>query len=254
MGMKILLTNDDGIYAEGIQALANVLTEKGHEVFLVAPDRERSASGHSITIVNPIRAKEVYIGIDNVLAYQVNGTPADCVKLGLERLIPKVDLVISGINDGVNLAYDVLYSGTVSAAIEAWIMGFNSIAISLDRKGNREFKEAALFIENFISSNDLKLYQEKVLLNINVPDLKLSEIKGVKISRLSKSQYEDVFEERNDPFNNKYYWLTGGISREEKSDDTDIWALINGYISITPLKLDLVNKDLIEEMKNKISL
>src|SRR5690606_25241751 len=127
----------------------------------------------------------------------------------------------------------------VSAAIEAWIMGFDSIAISLARGKNKNFKEAAVFLEKFIANNDLEIYQEKFLLNINIPDLKSSEIQGVKISSLSNSQYEDVFEERIDPSNKKYFWLTGGISRKEESNDTDIWALANGYISITPLKIEL---------------
>ncbi|MFW6281864.1 MAG: 5'/3'-nucleotidase SurE [bacterium] len=251
--MKILLTNDDGIFADGIGALARVLAEKRHKVYLVAPDRERSASGHSITIINPIRARE--IEMEKIKAFKVNGTPADCVKLGLERLISdKIDLVISGINDGVNLAYDILYSGTVSAAIEAYIMGYNSIAISMERGENKNFEEAALFLEKFIKNNDFGEYQDKILLNINYPNLINSKLKGLKICRLSKSPYEDVFEERVDPFKQKYYWLTGGINRKEKLDDTDIWALANKYISITPLKIELDNIDLIKKMKSKISL
>lgn len=143
--MKIFLTNDDGIYADGIRILAEVLQEAGHQVFIVAPDRERSATGHSITILEPIRAIKVNINKD-ITAYKVSGTPADCVKLGLEKLIDFTpDLLISGINNGSNLAFDVLYSGTVSAAIEGWIMGLNSIAISLARKEKYNFQTAAYF-------------------------------------------------------------------------------------------------------------
>lgn len=242
--MKIFLTNDDGIHAEGIRILAEVLQKAGHQIFIVAPDRERSATGHSITILDPIRAHEVEI-FDNITAYKVTGTPADCVKLGLEKLVDyKPDLLISGINNGSNLGYDVLYSGTVSAAIEGWMMGYNSIAISLASNKKYNFYTAAEFIADFIEKQDLSRFKERLLLNINIPDLDRREIKGVKICGLGTSLYEDTFEERLDPSGRKYYWLTGGSGRKGH-ENTDIWAIENDYIAITPLKLQLDHVELI---------
>lgn len=243
--MKIFLTNDDGIHAEGIRTLAEVLQKAGHQLFIVAPDRERSATGHSITILEPIRAYEVKI-YNNVSAYKVTGTPADCVKLGLEKLVDfKPDLLISGINNGSNLGYDVLYSGTVSAAMEGWIMGYNSIAISLASDKVYNFQTAADFVADFIEKQDFSSFYERLLLNINVPDLDRTEIKGVKVCRLGTSLYEDTFEERIDPSGRRYYWLTGGSGRKSL-ENTDIWAVENKYIAITPLKIQLDNEDLIE--------
>lgn len=250
--MKILLTNDDGVYAAGIRTLAAVLIDKEHQVFISAPDRERSAAGHSITIIDPLRARKIDLGIENLLVYKVTGTPADCVKLGLEKLINfKPDLVISGINDGLNLGYDVLYSGTVSAAIEGWMVGYNSIAVSMDSNNGSDFLCAAKYIEELITKIDFKKYTETVLLNINIPDLNKSDIKGIKITKLGTSLYEDTFEERLDPSGNKYFWLTGGKGRKEKLTNSDIWSIANNYISITPLKIELNNNKLIEDLKKE---
>lgn len=243
--MKIFLTNDDGVYAEGIRVLAEVLQKAGHQIFIVAPDRERSATGHSITILEPIRAYIVNIN-NTMLAYKVSGTPADCVKLGLEKLIDFTpDLLVSGINNGSNLGYDVLYSGTVSAAIEGWIMGINSIAISLERRGKYNYHTAANFLADFLARQDLSAFKERILLNINVPDLDQVDIKGVKICKLGTGLYEETFVERLDPAGIKYYWLTGS-GRREMSENTDIWAVENNYIAITPLKLQLDDENLIK--------
>ncbi|HHU92240.1 MAG TPA: 5'/3'-nucleotidase SurE [Halanaerobiaceae bacterium] len=248
--MKIFLTNDDGIYADGIRILAEVLQEAGHQVFIVAPDRERSATGHSITILEPIRAIKVNINKD-ITAYKVSGTPADCVKLGLEKLIDFTpDLLISGINNGSNLAFDVLYSGTVSAAIEGWIMGLNSIAISLARKEKYNFQTAAYFLADFLEKEDLSVFKEKILLNINVPDQEQEDIRGVKICKLGTSLYEESFVERLDPAGRKYYWLAGSGNRKGL-ENTDIWAVENNYIAITPLKLQLDDQDLIDNWPGK---
>lgn len=245
--MIILLTNDDGIYAEGIRTLAEVLKENGHQLFIAAPDRERSAAGHSITIREPLRANRINY-FQDIDAYKINGTPADCVKLGIEKLMPfSPEIIISGINSGSNLGYDVLYSGTVSAAIEGWMMGFNSIAVSLVYREKGNFHTAAAYIKNFINEYDLSDFKEKILLNINVPDCEANELKGVKITRLGTSLYEDTYEERIDPMGSKYYWLTGGSGRDEKGENTDIVAVENGYISITPIKIDLNNEKLIND-------
>lgn len=250
--MKILLTNDDGIYADGIRTLAQVLLAGGHRVLVSAPDRERSAASHSITIIDPLRAKEVNLGIDGLTGYKVNGTPADCVKLGLEKLTDfKPDLIISGINDGPNIGYDVLYSGTVSAAMEGFMMGYTSIAVSLATKKYRDFKYGARFINNFIKS-DIFSIGEIMLLNINIPDLPEEKIQGVSITSLGKSQYEDSFEERIDPMGNRYFWLTGVISEEDISEESDIWALKKDRISITPLQLNLTNFSQIKLLREKM--
>ncbi|QTL98357.1 5'/3'-nucleotidase SurE [Iocasia frigidifontis] len=250
--MNILLTNDDGVYAEGIRALARALIRSGHNVIITAPDRERSAAGHSITISNPLRVKEVELEIEGLKAYKINGTPADCVKLGVEKLIDfRPDFIISGINDGSNLGYDVLYSGTVSAAMEAWMIGYKAIAVSLASSSTRNFAYPARFIEELVSE---KLYKtnQAVLLNINFPALKENEIKGVKVAKLGKSQYEDKFEERIDPMGNSYFWLTGGSINCKKEEDTDIYLLNSNYITITPLKPILTDYNTIELLDNNI--
>jgi 5'-nucleotidase len=251
--MKILLTNDDGIYAEGIQTLAKVLDKEEHEITLIAPDRERSASGHSITIKDPLRAQKVTFSyLEGVTCYKINGTPADCVKLGIEKFIDfKPDLILSGINDGANLGYDVLYSGTVSAAIEAWMMGYNSIAISLAVTNNRNFTAAARFINKFIKKLDITNLFNKTLLNINVPDLAEEKITDSFIADLGSSNYVDSFEERIDPMGQEYFWLSGKTT-DDFARNTDIWAVNNDKISITPLKIDLTNVVQKEFLQNLI--
>lgn len=240
--MKILLTNDDGIYAEGIQTLAEVLAKGDHEIVMVAPDRERSASGHSITIKDPLRVNPVnFKNIPGIKSFKVDGTPADCVKLGIEKFVDfKPDLIISGINNGGNLGYDVLYSGTVSAAIEAWMMGYNSIAVSLAVDKKRNFKSAANFVADFLQKLKLGLLPERMLLNINVPDISEEKIQGPYIADLGTSNYVDSFEERVDPMGQNYYWLSGK-SKEELSYNTDIWAVNHNKIALTPLKIELTN-------------
>jgi 5'-nucleotidase len=251
--MNILLTNDDGVYADGIRNLAEVLVNKGHQVTIVAPDRERSAAGHSITILDPLRVDEVNLGISGLASFKVSGTPADSVKLGAEKLVKsRPDFIISGINDGPNLGYDVLYSGTVSAAIEGWMMGYNSLAVSLARREDRNYRYTATFIEGFLNKIKDIFTEKPLLLNINVPDLPEEDIKGVTVTKLGTSLYEDTFEERVDPMGKKYYWLTGGGGRKEKEIDTDIWAIKNNYISITPLKLELTDSKMLKFLKNKI--
>jgi 5'-nucleotidase len=241
--LKLLLTNDDGIYSEGINFLADVLNSSGHKIAIVAPDRERSAAGHSITISDPLRAKKVVLNnVPELTSYKVNGTPADCVKLGIEKLIDfEPELIISGINNGPNLGYDVLYSGTVSAAIEGWMMGYSSIAISLNVNNGYNFYSGAIFINTLIKNINKISIEEKMLLNINLPDINKEFIKGIKITTLGKSLYEDNFEERIDPMGNTYYWLTGESIKDESKNNSDIWAVYNNFISITPLKLDLTN-------------
>ncbi len=249
--MKLLLTNDDGLYAEGLTVLSQILAKGGHQIAVVAPDRERSASGHSITINDPLRAQEVSRGSlpANVICYKTNGTPADCVKLGLEKLINfKPDLIISGINNGPNLGFEILYSGTVSAAIEGWMMGYSSLAVSISFLPNRSFEKAALFIDNYLEKHLKEDLTNKVLLNINIPSQVNPQAKP-NYTRLGQSLYSDSFEERVDPMGRSYYWLSG--SNKEKHDPaSDIAVYLNDEISITPLHIDLTDFNELKNLQN----
>lgn len=245
----ILLTNDDGIYAPGIKALYNTFKNAG-EVYIVAPDRERSASSHSLTLHRPLRVSEIGEKI-----YSVNGTPTDCVALAVNKILTRrPDLIISGINDGPNLGDDITYSGTVSAAIEGTILGIPSFSISLDtwvlKKNHRErfcetgvcyFESAtriAFIIANFILEHSLPY---DTLLNVNVPNLPFNEIKGIKLTRQGKRIYDNAIKEVYSPSGEKHYWIGGGEPYWERAEDTDISAVMDGYVSVTPVHLDLTN-------------
>jgi 5'-nucleotidase len=245
--MRILLTNDDGIYAKGIQTLINELNTIA-EIYLVAPDHERSGTGHSITVFDPIKVVETKIpGIKR--GWVVGGTPVDCVKLAISRLIDeKLDLVVSGINHGPNLGTDVLYSGTVSAAAEGVIMGSPSISVSLNTYRNDvDFAFAARFTRRVISAVMERGMDNNTLLNINIPELPPDEVKGIRISKLGSRNYDNLFEERRDPRGNTYYWLGGGVLKEEQHEDSDVYAVEQGFISITPIHLDLTDYSLMEK-------
>jgi len=239
--MKILLTNDDGIYADGITELGIKLADEGHTIALVAPDRERSASGHAITINDPLRARKIIrSALPDLSLFRVNGTPADCVKLALEKLINfKPDLVISGINHGPNLGFEIFYSGTVSAAIEGWMLGYPSMAVSMAYNKENNFKKASEYIAKFIKSKDVFKLSSCFLMNINFPE-QLDDSSKICITKLGKTLYSDTFDERTDPMGNTYYWLSGS-NKDIKNDGTDIAAYLSGNISITPLKIDLTD-------------
>ena len=248
--MKILITNDDGIHARGIHALIKELSEIA-ELYLVAPDRERSGTGHSITVFDPLKVVSTTVpGVKQ--AWIVGGTPVDCVKIAIARLIEeKIDLVISGINHGSNLGTDVLYSGTVSAAAEGIIMGCPSLAISLDSDRNDvEFEFAALFTRQLVTTLMHWGIEPQTMVNINIPALQHSEINGIRVSKLGRRNYENLFEERQDPRGNTYYWMGGGILQEEQDPDSDVYAVEQGYISVTPIHLDLTNYQLISRYKH----
>jgi len=209
--MRILLTNDDGIHAEGIQALRRVFQERPDaEIFIVAPDRERSGSGHSITFNRPLRVQKIDYDHPRVTAYSIDGTPSDCVKLAMKAILPHPpDIIVAGINNGANLSTDVLYSGTVSAAIEGIMLGIPSVALSLTTFGALDYSYAARFAENMLEKmidNDLP---PNTLLNINIPPGTQPDIKGLEITHLGVRQYEHIFEQRTDPFGRTYYWLAG---------------------------------------------
>ena len=251
--MNILITNDDGIYAPGIYAIAKEALVYGN-VFVVAPDSERSAIGHAITMHTPLKAKEMnFHGLDDVKAYAVNGTPADCVKLAVEAILKDIDIdiVISGINNGSNLGTDVVYSGTVSAAMEGLILSKPSIAISYDGRDispdeyKRVAEKAMEFIQKNIESDSM--FKDTVT-NINFPNMNGKEIKGYKLTRLGIRKYENAFEERRDPRGNIYYWMGGSIRSMIQDPSSDISAVEQGYVSITPLKSDLTNYEKMEKI------
>lgn len=239
----ILVTNDDGVYSPGIQILAKTLKSLG-DIYVVAPDRERSAVSHSLTLHRPLHADEIKERV-----YSVNGTPTDCVNIGVNGILKmRPDLVVSGINKGANLGEDITYSGTVMAAIEARILGVPSIAVSLVAPENFLFQEASNFILELTKAILEKGLPEDTLLNVNIPNLLLSEIKGVKITKQGKRIYGDIVTEMVDPRGKKHFWLGGNKISWEKGENTDFDAIHEGCISITPLHVDLTNYSAIKEL------
>lgn len=250
--MKLLISNDDGIFALGIRALADTLAGAGHEITVVCPDRERSATGHGLTLHDPIRAEKIEtIFHPTVRAWSCSGTPSDCVKLALGALMDSFpDLVLSGINHGSNLGTDVLYSGTVSAAMEGVIEGIPSVAFSLASHTSREFEAAAMFAKSLVTQLSKQPLPELMLLNVNVPPVKPEEIAGVKITRQGLRRYIDTFEKRVDPRGKIYYWLAGEALEDVEQPDhlhlpkdipTDVQAIRDRYITVTPLQYNLTD-------------
>ena len=247
--MVVLVTNDDGVFSEGLAALCSELEKQdGAEVFVVAPDRERSASGHAITMHQPLRVDEVNIETTRIRpAWAVSGTPADCTKLAVKALLPKMpDIVVSGINRGPNLGTDVFYSGTVSAAIEAAMMGIPALAVSVAAYENIDYSLAARFSAHVVKTVSERKLPAGTILNINVPGLPASEVAGVAITSLGKSRFSDRFEKRLDPRGRAYYWLTGELVVLDDGPDTDVGAISRNLISLTPVHLDLTSRDLIK--------
>lgn len=247
--MRILISNDDGIQAEGINEL-RISIQENNEIFVVAPDRERSATGHKITMHRPLRVKEwPYPGTASK-GWAVDGTPADCVKLGLEALLPAPpDLVISGINFGPNLGTDVLYSGTVSAAIEGIINGIPAIAISLASYEYHDFSFSGRLIKDMVMGLGKDLPQ-RTLLNINMPP---GAPRGIKVTRLGHRRYVNIFDKRIDPRGRVYFWMAGEpFDVDEDDPDTDVWAIREGYISITPVHFDLTDYRIMDHLKETI--
>lgn len=237
---RILLTNDDGFFASGITALEKVLDTK-YEVFIVAPDRERSAVSHSLTLHNPLRIRKI-----SDKKYITDGTPTDCILLALHNIILNIppDLIISGINNGANMGEDVLYSGTVAAAIEGMNSGIPSIAVSLTSREKGSFEQAAKIVD-FLLQNDLKsIIFPDTILNINIPPLSIKEIKGVKLTSLGHRKYSDFILERKDPHGESYYFIGGDPPKWFGNDKSDYSAIKQGYVSITPLKVDMTYKEI----------
>ena len=248
----ILLSNDDGVDANGLAALAAALQGLG-TIAVVAPVQEQSAVGHAITVHNPMWAHPwAFEGPDGpIWARAVTGTPADCVKLAAQKLLPrKPDLVVSGINHGPNAAINVIYSGTVSAATEAAILGIPSFAISHCSWDSEVDFEAAGHYAQLVAERILGHgLPTGVLLNVNVPDLAMEHIRGVEVTRQARARWEEEFEERRDPLNRPYYWLGGRFVNLDDGHDTDLHAIDRGYVSITPIHYDLTAYDHISRIE-----
>ena len=240
--MLILLTNDDGIHSEGLLSLRERLS-RGHQVYVVAPEKERTCIGHAITLHKPLRIKELEKNL-----YASNGTPADCVLLGLEILIPgRPDLIISGINKGPNMGQDVNYSGTVAAAKEAALSGIASIAVSIAARDNLLFHDAIEVTLKLLEPLCGIDTPSDIFFNINIPNIPIFDIKGFMVTRLGKRIYNNTVFERVDPRGGRYYWIAGDDKAYIPEEGTDLHAVDEGYVSITPMGLDMTKRELIEK-------
>jgi 5'-nucleotidase len=246
----ILVTNDDGIHSAGLLSLFNAMKDIG-DAYIIAPDRERSAVSHSLTLHRPLKVEKV-----GERMYSINGTPTDCVAVGINKLLSeKPAFVVSGINKGPNLGDDITYSGTVSAAIESTIMGIPAFAVSLvisNQIAPFNFDTAARIaaeIAKYILEHSLPY---DPLLNVNVPDVPIQNIKGIKLTRQGKRIYDDAIQETFDPHGEKHYWIGGGKPYWEHGEDTDIQAVQDDYISVTPVHLDLTNYEALKFLKDRL--
>ena len=245
----LLITNDDGISAPGIRSLIAVMSEIG-EVVVVAPDKPQSAMGHAITINSTLHLNKISKENATVQEYSCSGTPVDCVKLAVNEILHrKPDLCVSGINHGSNSSINVIYSGTMSAAVEAGIEGIPAIGFSLlDYEWNADFEPIKSFIKKITLETLNKGLPEGVVLNVNFPKLKESEIKGIKICRQAKALWVEKFDKRKTPHGKDYYWLTGEFVNEDRGEDTDEWALKNGYVSVVPVQFDMTAHHTIQQL------
>ena len=235
---SILVVNDDGIYGQGLQPLARALEPLG-QVTVVVPEHERSAASQSITLHKPIRVRHLHDS-----TYIMNGTPADCVRFGVITILKeRVDVVVSGVNRGANMGSDIFYSGTVGAAREGCMLGFSSVAVSLARVKKGHFDVAAQFTRRLVEGLLSKPLPQSVCLNVNVPDLPASRLRGVEATHLGKRIYGRVMTSRVDPRGETYHWLAGAVPRGLAVPGSDIAAVRHGKISVTPLRLDMTDKD-----------
>ena len=240
----ILITNDDSVNAPGIRALVEAVKGLG-KIIVVAPDKPQSGMGHAITIGHPLRLQKVNL-FEGVEAYACSGTPVDCVKLAVDKVIhDKPDICLSGINHGANHSINVIYSGTMSAAIEAAIESIPAVGFSLlDYSVNADFSASKIYVKKIVEQMLKSKLEKHFTLNVNIPAVDASLIKGIKICKQAYAKYEENFIERNDPQGKKYYWLTGDFVNFDKAKDTDVWALANNYISVVPIQFDMTNYEL----------
>lgn len=246
--MKILLTNDDGIYAPGLAALASQLRHLG-DLFIAAPTTEQSGVGHAITYLTPLICKEIYRD-DRHWGWAVDGSPADCVKLAISQLCPvKLDLVVSGMNNGLNAGINVLYSGTVAAAIEGAFFGVRSVAVSLEYATNPDFQAAAVIARNVISGILARDTLPGSLFNVNIPTVATEHPADVVVVPMGLEQYGNRYEKRQDPGGRDYYWALWTPPAEAPKDGTDVTELRAGKVTVTPLHFDLTSRHRLDEMQ-----
>lgn len=251
----ILISNDDGITAKGIGHLVSLMSEIG-EVVVVAPNTPQSGMGHAITINDPLKYYKSDI-FGDIEAYECSGTPADCVKLAKNHLLQGrvPDLVVSGINHGSNTSVSVLYSGTMSAAIEASIEDLPSIGFSLcDYDRDADFEHTSEPIRKIVKEVLSKGIPKGISLNVNFPKKEEEEVKGIKVCRQAKAKWQEEFDERIDPYNRKYLWLTGYFVNQDEGTDTDVWAIENNYVSVVPVKVDMTAKQVMNYLDEKFDL
>ena len=244
--MNILISNDDGIAANGIRVLTEILS-KEHNVYVVAPDRERSAAGHSLTLHTPLRVEELDSKFGAKRVWVTTGTPGDCVKIAISAILSEEeqpDIVISGINHGPNLGADILYSGTVSCAMEGAMLGFPAIAVSLATMNAEyeDFKFSAEFVNSLLKKLQNFKFPPKCILNVNVPRLNQEDIAGIAITELGRKMFKDGYEKRIDPRGKVYYWMAGELINEPADAPTDLAAVRNNKISITPVTYEMTNE------------
>ena len=251
--MNILISNDDGIAANGIRVLTEALSKK-HNVYVVAPDRERSAAGHSLTLHTPLRVEEIEDSKSGAKkTWVTTGTPGDCVKIAINAILSKdeqPDFVISGINHGPNLGADILYSGTVSCAMEGAMLGVPSIAVSLASMNAdyEDFKYSANFISTLLDKLSQFKFPLKCILNVNIPHLNEEDIAGIAITELGRKMFTDGYEKRIDPRGKVYYWMAGKLINEPQNSQTDIAAVRNNKISITPVTYEMTRRETISDL------
>ncbi len=249
----ILVTNDDGITAPGLRSLVRCMKEIG-EVVVVAPDSPQSGMGHAITLDNTLYSKRVIIDDEKGAPreYSCSGTPADCVKLALQELLDRrPDICVSGINHGSNASINVIYSGTMSAAIEAGIEGIPAIGFSLcDYSWEADFIPCEASVKRIVREALANGIPKGVVLNVNIPKSNHSEIKGIKVCRQARANWKEKFDKRTNPSGKNYYWLTGEFQLLDKGEDTDEWALANGFVSIVPTQFDLTAHHVIQDVNN----
>lgn len=249
----ILITNDDGVMAPGIRNLVEAVKDLG-KVVVVAPDKPQSGMGHAITIGFPLRMHQLHL-IEGVEVWQTSGTPVDCVKLAVDKVLHrKPDICLSGINHGVNHSINVIYSGTMSAAIEASIESIPSIGFSLlNFSMEADFSASRLYARKIVEQVlKMKKVDKHLCLNVNIPNADASLIKGIKVCRQAYAKYDEDFDERKDPHGRSYYWLTGEFKNFDKGRDTDVWALAHNYVSVVPVQFDLTNYKLKQHLEQKI--
>lgn len=247
----ILVTNDDGVTAPGIRHLIKIMKEFG-EVVVVAPDSPQSGMGHAITVSNNLYCDKLSTTDSDVLEYSCSGTPVDCVKIATQSILKrKPDLCVSGINHGSNSSINVIYSGTMSAAVEAGTVGIPAIGFSLlDYAMDANFEPTTKFVKQIVDNVLNKDLRQGTVLNVNFPKLPSDKIKGIKVCRQAKARWEENYDKRQNPQGRDYYWLTGNFINEDSGEDTDEWALEQGYVSVVPVQFDLTAHQQIKELKD----